>query len=164
MSAELSELIEALAASPAKIQSLLNNASDERLHRRGAEGEFSCVESVCHLRDIEVEGYATRIKRILVEDEPRLLDIDGGRLAVERDYHKQDVREALRAFSLARKENLVLINGPGANQLHRAGTLEGLGLITLERLLAMMRDHDEGHISEIEQILRQQSGLAHTVT
>ena len=39
------------------------------------------LEHVCHLRDIEVEGYAPRLKRILSEDGPFLPDIDGRRLA-----------------------------------------------------------------------------------
>ena len=158
MSSELSELLEALAAAPAKIQDLLNHASAEQLQRHGASGEFSCVESVCHLRDIEAEAYAARINRILGEDWPLLPDIDGGRLAVERDYNNQDVHEALRAFSRARKENLASVNGLDADQLRRGGTLEGVGAITLQQLLAMMRDHDNGHMMDIERILRPQAG------
>lgn len=151
-SEEFKELVRALAATPAKIPGLLENISDEQLRRQGPEGEFSVVESVCHLRDIEAEGYATRIKRILAEDQPQLSDIDGARLAVERNYNKQDVHVALRAFSVARSLNLEVFSNLNSEELSREGTLEGVGKIKLSELLVMMRDHDAGHLKEMSDV------------
>jgi len=151
---ELNKLLDILAATPGNIQSLLENISDEQLRRRPADDEFSCVETVCHLRDIEAEGYSTRIKLILEEDRPFLADIDGARLAAEREYHKQDLREALRAFARARTESTIALTKLGPDELSREGTLEGVGTVKLEELLVMMRDHDAGHIKDIEQIRR----------
>jgi hypothetical protein len=62
----------------------------------------SPLETICHLRDIEAEGYTTRINRILIETNPVLGDIDGGRLAVERNYNDQDPDLALHEFTIAR--------------------------------------------------------------
>ena len=153
-SVELNELLSILAATPASIQSLLANISDEQLRWRHSDGEFSCVENVCHLRDIEAEGYTTRINRILEEDRPVLADIDGGRLAVEREYNKQDVHEALRAFAQARTANASALTDLGPEELSREGTLEGVGNVKLEELLVMMRDHDASHLKDIKQILQ----------
>lgn len=154
---ELKELLGTLAATPANIQSLLNNTSDEQLRRRHSVGGFSFAENVCHLRDIEAEGYATRIKRILKEERPFLPDIDGGRLATEREYNKQDVYEALHAFAQARIENTRALNDLGPEELSRAGTLEGVGDVKLEELLVMMRDHDAAHLKDIEQTISLES-------
>lgn len=151
---ELNELLNILAATPAGIQRLFENISDRQLRRRHSEGEFSCVENVCHLRDIEVEGYTTRIDRILKEERPLLANIDGGRLAVEREYNKQDVHEALRAFARARAESANAIANLRPEELSREGTLEGVGKIKLEDLLVMMRDHDASHLKDIKQILQ----------
>lgn len=151
---ELKKLLGILAATPAQIQSLLENIPDEQLRQRPAEGEFSAVENVCHLRDIEVEGYATRINLILKEDRPLLNDIDGGRLAVERGYNKQDVNEALRGFARARTENTSLIADLGPEELSRAGTLAGVGTVTLEELLVLMCEHDAAHLKEMADIGR----------
>ncbi len=155
---ELAELLAALGAAPAKLQTLLDSAADEQLRHRREAGEFSCAESVCHLRDIEIEGYTLRINRILKEDVPVLLDINGGRLAVERDYNEQDITDALRVFSAARQENLTTLSKLDADQLERAGTLEGIGLITLRQLLRAMREHDQGHVADIERILQPSGG------
>ena len=149
-SGELNELLSILAATDLKIQSLLENRFDQQLRRRPSEGEFSLVENVCHLRDLELEGYTTRIKQILGEDDPVLADIDGGRLAVERDYNKQDVQAALRSFSFARRVNIDTLKSLGPEELSRAGTFEGIGKINLADLIRMMRDHDASHLKEME--------------
>jgi hypothetical protein len=96
---ELHELIETLARTPEAIANLAGELSDENLRHRNSAEEFSAIENVCHLRDLEVEGYTTRINRILNEDHPSLPDIDGGRLAIERNYNDQDLDEALQAFA-----------------------------------------------------------------
>src|SRR5258705_3662724 len=103
------ELVDALARTPAAIAAQIADLSDQQARRRTPEDGFSAVENVCHLRDIEVEGYSVRIQRILNEDRPRLADIDGGRLAVERDYNGQSIQEALTAFAQARNSNVRLL-------------------------------------------------------
>ena len=149
---ELLTVIEALERTEATLAGLVNSLPESQLTHKPINGEFSIIESLCHLRDIEIEGYSLRINRILSEDQPHLPDIDGGKLAVERDYNKQDVHEALRSFSLARMENLNVLRKVGADELGREGTLEGVGAVTLEKLLMLIRDHDAGHINDIERI------------
>jgi hypothetical protein len=124
------------------------------LRWRNSDDEFSALENVCHLRDIEAEGYAIRIDRILDETNPFLADIDGGRLAIERSYKDQDPNLALRDFIGARTKNLEKLRGVDTEDFEREGTLQGVGLVTLKRLLEMMCEHDEGHIEELR-VLRQ---------
>lgn len=112
------------------------------------------LENICHLRDIEAEGYAKRIVRILDETNPFLADIDGGRLAVERGYNHQDPDLVLPAFVAARAKNIEKLRGVDAEDLERDGTLDGVGAVTLKRLAEMMREHDEGHVEELR-VLRQ---------
>ena len=42
---------------------------------------FSAIGQVCHVRDIELDGYHVRIQRTLSEDEPTLESLDGYALA-----------------------------------------------------------------------------------
>ena len=64
--------------------------------------EFSILENVAHLHDIEREGYLARVRRILEEEMPRLPDIDGERLAIERRYNARDLGVEVGAFAAAR--------------------------------------------------------------
>ena len=38
--------------------------------------------------------------------------------------------------------------------MSREGILEGVGTVTLEKLVQMMCEHDEGHVSELQTIRR----------
>ncbi|MGH9966596.1 MAG: DinB family protein [Pyrinomonadaceae bacterium] len=146
---EIKDTLRFLRETPIQILALTQGLSDREIRSRTPEGYFSVIENVCHLRDIEIEGYAARIARILNENEPHLPDIDGGRLAVERDYNNQDLDPALRAFVDAREQNLEIVKRVSEEQFERAGVLEGVGTVSLNKLLMMMREHDEGHIDEL---------------
>ena len=153
-SEDLHALINALASTSEILTGLVKDLSPADLRFKNLPDEFSIIESVCHLRDIEIEGYAVRIHRILREDKPLLPDIDGGRLAFERKYHHQELAFALQAFSSARKKNTQALIGLTSEQLDREGTLEGVGTITIRQLMTMMNEHDEDHIGEVSAIRR----------
>ncbi|MBA3514589.1 MAG: hypothetical protein H0T77_09470, partial [Pyrinomonadaceae bacterium] len=92
---DLQDLIDALTQTPETVTDLVKDLSGPDLRVKNSPEEFSVVENVCHLRDIEIEGYTARISRILRENNPILPDIDGSRLAIEREYHSQNLSEAL---------------------------------------------------------------------
>jgi len=97
---ELHELIESLARTPETIATLVNDLPEAHLRRGSPDGRFSAVENVCHLRDIEVEGYAVRINRILKEEQPFLPDIESERGA--SCVCRRAKRECARAYGSQR--------------------------------------------------------------
>lgn len=161
--AELQNLIAFLAETPAVVRRLTAELGADARRWRPAPTEFSALEQVCHLRDIEQEGYAVRLRRLLAEDEPTLPDIDGARLARERGYQSQDFAAALAAFTRARQENVATAAALSAEQLRRGGTFEGIGRVTVARVLEMMRAHDESHRAELEALGAQLGGARATV-
>ncbi|HEY6804497.1 MAG TPA: DinB family protein [Pyrinomonadaceae bacterium] len=154
MHEEIKEFLISLGRTPVDIALLLTEIPTASLTVRQAVEEFSILESVCHLRDIETEGYSIRINRILNEDNPFLSDLDGSRLAIERDYNRQSLNEAIVSFTVARKQNLVVLNAATEEQFAREGELEGVGVVSLAKLVEMMCDHDEGHIEEMQRLSR----------
>ena len=146
---ELQNLLASLTETPTVVRELLGELSTGEARQRPAANEFSALEQVCHLRDIEREGYAVRLRRLLSEAEPMLADINGARLARERDYQSQDFAAALEAFAQARSENMALIKTLSPDQLQLGGTLESVGRVTLAQLLEMMRAHDAEHCAEL---------------
>jgi hypothetical protein len=148
------QLIKSLASTADELERLLRDLPNDALRRPPSSDEFSALENVCHLRDIEIDGYTTRIDRILNEECPALPDIDGARLACEREYNNQDLAEALDAFAQARKRNVAVLSEISEAQLARSGFLAGVGEVTLGKLLSMMHEHDEGHLADLKRILR----------
>jgi hypothetical protein len=146
---EFQTLIESLGESPETVRQLTASLPKTAITWKPSAWEFSALEHVCHLKDLEEEGYGLRIRKLLDDEEPFLSDIDGSRLAIERNYNGQEMEVALAAFTRARQSNLALMKDLTTVELKRSGTLENVGRITLEKLLQMMREHDSAHLDEL---------------
>jgi hypothetical protein len=155
---EFQDLCASLAATPEKVRSLVDDLTDEELSWKPTDQDFSVLEHVCHLSDIEREGYAVRIEKLLNEEQPFLPDIDGGRLAAERKYNSQNLAPPLNAFSRSRKQNVHAVGDLPLDRLSRSGMFETVGPVTLGKLLSMMLEHDRDHLralSDLRQRLHQ---------
>lgn len=149
---DVEKLLKFLEETPEMIRRLTANFSKDDLKLKPSANEFSALEQVCHLRDLEQEGYNVRIRKLLTENQPALPDFDGGRIARERDYNSQDFADALQDFTRARQENTDAVRTLSSDQLNLTGTLEGVGTITLARLLQLMREHDQSHLDELSDL------------
>lgn len=158
---ELQEIVRFLEETPGQIRQLAARMSGQDLKWKPSAEEFSVVEQVCHLRDLEKEGYSARIKKLLTEHQPALPDFDGSRIARERDYNNQDFESAFQEFARSRAENVRLMKTLSPEQLNRSGVLEGVGAITLEKLFRLMREHDQSHREELSD-LRERISVGHT--
>lgn len=152
---EYQSLVETLEATPRIIQRLADDLAGGDAAWKPSEKVWSVLENVCHLRDIEREGYALRIDKLLHEAQPFLADIDGDKLAEERSYHSQDFPRALHAFTHARQQNVLTIKDLALDQLNRSGMFENFGNVTLGKLLIMMREHDESHLKDLSSLREQ---------
>src|SRR5262249_38562421 len=59
---------------------------------------FTAIGQLCHVRDIEIDGYHVRIRRMLEEKTPLLASIDSEALAGPRRYAEADPDEVLPAL------------------------------------------------------------------
>lgn len=121
---------------------------------------FSAIEQLCHVRDIEVEGYQLRIRRTLSEDNPLLLSLDGAAMARERRYAEADADSVLAEFHRARRETLALLGTLDAAQLQRPARFEGYGELTLRSLLHYLCSHDQQHLAGLQWLLGQLAATA----
>ena len=142
--------VAALAAMPAALEVALNAIPPARWRDRPREGGFSLVEQACHLRDIDGDGYRRRLAAMLAHDLPSFPDLDGAKLARERDYQRQDAPAAAAAFSAGRAAIVRQLAGLGAAERARAGLMDGRTRITVDGLVAAMLEHDAGHRAELE--------------
>jgi len=120
----------------------------------GIPGEtFTALEQVCHVRDIEVDGYQARIRGVLAEADPFLPSLDGYALANERRYADADAAEALASFRAARTRTLAMIDRLSDQQLQRRGVFEGYGAVTLSGLIQYLCSHDQQHLACLHWLL-----------
>ena len=151
-----STLLAELAAMPDELDRALGLIPPGRLAWRpeswgGCPAEnFSALEQVCHLRDIEADGYHVRIQRMLEESNPSLLSLDGYEMARQRRYESADLQEALAAFRQARATTLDRLRTVTDVQLARAGEFAEYGRLTLRALVHYLRSHDQQHLAGIQ--------------
>ena len=151
------ELVSSVAETPDAIRQLTNRVAQADLSRRPADQVWSLLEHICHLRDIEQEGYAARIEKILGEDRPFLPDLDGDKLAAERDYNRQPFDQALRSFMAARENNVRTLRQLSDEQMSRSALFENVGVINLAQLVGMMCEHDREHLRQLRDLCEQLS-------
>ena len=84
------------------------------------------------------------------EERPFLPDVDGARLAVERDYNARPLVPALEAFAASRARSIALLRSASDRDLERTAEMEGVGPVTLRQLLQRWLEHDAGHVAEME--------------
>jgi putative acetyltransferase len=142
-------LARALAETPQYLRALLSGWDETQLRRKPKPDQFSALEHLCHLRDLECEGYGVRIQRLLSEDRPFLANIDGDLWARERRYNSQDGQQALQSFTEARLANLRTLKSARPGELERCGVLETVGPITLKGLFELIRAHDGEHMQSL---------------
>lgn len=114
---------------------------------------LTAIEQVCHVRDIEVDGYHVRLQRALNEAHPTLASIDTEVLAKERSYHTADAAEALAAFRAARQRTIALIANLQPEQLNRTAVFEGYGPLSVRGLIHYLCSHDQQHLAGLQWLL-----------
>ncbi len=114
---------------------------------------FTAIEQVCHVRDIEIEGYQVRFRRTRDEDSPLLSSIDSESVARDREYGRADAARALAEFRAARAQTVALLRALDASQLDRPAVFEGYGPTSLRGLVHYLCAHDQQHLAGLQWLL-----------
>lgn len=111
---------------------------------------FTAIEQLCHVRDIEIEGYHVRFRRTLAETHPTLASIDSEPLASERNYGAADAATVLAEFRLARVQTMEIVSQLSDAQLARTAVFEGYGPLTMRSLIHYLCSHDQQHLAGLQ--------------
>jgi len=155
----LSATLSALEAFPDQLEALFHAFPHDRTHWvpgswEGCPSEtFTALEQICHVRDIEVDGYHLRFSRMLSETSPALASIDSDALAKERGYAAATPAQVFESFRAARQETVALLRTLSDDQLARSGTFDGYGSLTLRALIHYLSSHDQQHLAGLQWLL-----------
>jgi hypothetical protein len=153
------ELIAEMSTMPDHLVRVMRQIPSDRMHWKpevwdGSPGEtFSALEHICHVRDIERDGYHVRIRRLIEEESPSLVSLDGYEMARERRYADASWTQAAEEFRTARAQTVATIRGLTDAQLARTGTFAEYGELTLRGLLHYLRSHDQQHLACLHWLL-----------
>lgn len=145
-------MVATIAATPSKVRDIVALIPRAAWAQRPDKGGFSLLEHVCHLRDIDGDGYRERVERMLTEERPSLPGLDGDALARERDYQSQDLEAALSSFTTIRRQVAARLAKLTPEERHRAGLMAGTAEITIEELVGAMQAHDSEHLDQLSEL------------
>jgi len=123
--------------------------------------DFTALEQICHVRDIEIDGYHVRFVRTLKEDRPFLPGVDGNVLRRERAYADAFAPDVLKAFRRAREETLELLATVSTTQWDRGADFEGYGPVTVRGLVHYLCSHDQQHLAGLQWLCGKIAGTSH---
>lgn len=135
-----------------KLRSLLDEDTGHLATRRPAPEAWSVLEVICHLRDIE-EAYFDRIRFILLNDRPVLIQLYPDRWAEDRQYRTCDVEGALAAFRSRREDTLRFVESLTPDQWERGADHPARGRLTVRRVVHSLASHDAEHLDQITRAL-----------
>ena len=115
--------------------------------------DFTALEQICHVRDIEIDGYQVRFNRTVTEDHPFLPGVNGFALRDERGYAEAEPDEVLAAFRAARQRTLSLLEGLTSEQWTRTAEFEDYGPTTVLGLMHYLSSHDQQHLAGLQWLL-----------
>ena len=114
---------------------------------------FTAIEQICHVRDIEIEGYQVRFRRTLEEQAPLLPSIDSEQVAKQRDYGRADAAWVFAQFRAARADTLAMLRTLSPADLERPAVFEGYGPVSMRGLIHYLCSHDQQHLSGLQWLL-----------
>lgn len=148
----LTHLRAVLVTTPQRWLSLTESFSDEMLRRRPLPGEWSALECLLHLIDLDRSVFPQRVRAILAgENFPAFFpDEEGSKLSDE-----VSPLALAQQFAELRANNLHLLDEIAPDDLERTAIHAELGKVTLSNLLHEWGGHDLMHLVQAEQALMQ---------
>lgn len=144
---DLTQMIDAYLAGVQTLHRAAAGMSRNQAVARPVAGKWSTLEVLCHLADIDALD-AERMKRILAQDHPTLLDCDETKYAAALAYQDRDHEEELALIAATRKQMARILRTIPASALAR-GSDYRLGdrteTRTLEQVLQKAIRHVQHH-------------------
>ena len=144
------ELIEMYLAGPQKLREAVAGMTTDQLDAKPVPGRWSTRQVVCHLADCEIV-YAERMKRVIVEDDPPMENLDPDTFAAGLGYDQRDVEEELQLISATRTHMGNILRSLEPDQFQRTGHHSTDGPLALETLLSRITNHIPHHIRFIDE-------------
>jgi uncharacterized damage-inducible protein DinB len=150
-----------LQRTPATLNSLLRDLSDEWIMHNEGPDTWSPFDVVGHLIHGEETDWIPRAKIILADGENRSF-VPFDRFAMFEKSKGKSLGELLETFAALRRENLRELEQMNLTPelLTKRGKHPELGIVTLSELLATWVVHDLGHIAQVVRVMSKQYGDA----
>ena len=148
-----SAIIATLRATPALLHSLCAGLTPEAWVHRPAAGEWSVIEILCHLADMDAEVNLPRLRKLLQETNPFVAGMDTDAWADARQYIRRDGMQSLHDFVTARLELIAFLESLSPAEWQRQARHAIFGPTCLHEMAIFAAGHDRLHVRQIHQTI-----------
>jgi len=141
------------AATPKKLERLIEGAPTPKLRKRPAPDKWSVAEILAHLADVEIV-IGWRMRSILGAPGTAVQAYDQNAWVTTGHYDKRDPRKSIELLRVMREANLALLESLAPDQWKQYGQHAERGQESIEHIVRMVAGHDVNHIRQIERILK----------
>jgi uncharacterized damage-inducible protein DinB len=154
--AERQDLIEQLAATPARMREAVRGLDETQLETPYREGGWTVAQVVHHVPDSHLHSYL-RFKFALTEDTPTIKPYDEARWAELPDARSTAIEASLRVLDGLHERWVVFLRSLQAEDWLRVYMHPERGMTPLDRTLALYAWHGQHHVAHIT-TLRERMG------
>ena len=148
-----SAIIATLRATPALLHSLCADLTPEAWVHRPAAGEWSVIEILCHLTDMDAEVNLPRLRKVLQETNPFVAGMDTDAWADARQYIQRDSMQSFHNFVTARLELIAFLESLSPDDWQRQARHAIFGPTCLHEMAIFAAGHDRLHVRQIHQTI-----------
>lgn len=146
-------LLALLRATPAVIAHWMEIFSPEIWRIRPLPQEWSALEILAHLRDVDAEVNLPRLDLLLQQENPFIVSQETDHWAEERGYAEQDRGMVFDEFLRVRLELLEQLEFLSASDWSRPARHSIFGPITLQGVINLIAEHDRQHLNQMHTAL-----------
>jgi hypothetical protein len=143
--------LKVLAATPARIQTLIRGLSPRQLSKRPKPGKWSIQEIISHLTESEMV-LCCRARWIAFEDKPTLVPFDQEKWARGWAREKEPIAETFERMRILRKSQVRFFKGVPKADMKRTGYHPERGVVSLKEQLETAAGHDLNHLEQIQRL------------
>jgi len=147
-------IIAVLKSTPASLETLTNSCDRAHWRLHPVQGEWSLLEILCHLRDVEREVNLRRFETLSDKQNPFIPGVDSDRWAVERKYNEQDDTRVLSEICFNREKLLDIVSSYSQEEWHQPVRHSFFGSTTRLELAQFMAAHDRTHLQQMVRIIK----------
>ena len=144
--------IDVLRATPGVLE-LLAGALREDLAETPADADWSPRDLVCHLVLAEENGAMARIRAVVSDDQPLLLNWDDEEVLRDSNLRLLPIGVLVSKLADMRKENVAWLAGLAPEAFSRTGRHSEVGKVRGEEFLFHAAYHDSLHISQLARMV-----------
>jgi FMN phosphatase YigB (HAD superfamily) len=146
-------IIATLRSTPAFLHGLCIHLTPEAWVLRPSAGEWSAVEILCHLTDMDAEVNLPRLRKVLQENNPFIAGMDTDAWADARQYIRRDGLQSLQNFITARLELIAFLESLTPDDWQRQARHAVFGPTSLQEMAIFAAGHDRLHIRQIHETI-----------